>query len=423
MKIKANAWYLATNKFSITAVVSREVREISKKDGAFLVTYVSNVVVIEIDEASYTAELDIPIKPALCYADIEPHLIFKCVTGSRAYGTNIPTSDTDYKGIYVLPESFVHAIEYDEDWDEIKVRDKENNSEGTYYEIRKFLRLLAENNPNTLEVFNLPDDCIIKRTPEFDLVLRREKEFITKQCHDSFLRYATAQIKKAKGQNKMQNWEKARTQRRGVLDFCFTFKDQGSQPIKEWLAERCLKQEDCGLTAIDHMRFMYGVYVSTQGKYRGIVQDEVDSFDVSLSETEIGSKPLCYMQFNKDGYQSSCADYKSYQTHLKERNEQRWVEVKGHDQKVDGKNMLHCVRLIMMARDIADGRGIIVRRPEAEYLKSIRAGEVSLEELIEWSSKNLDELKEKFASSGLPDEVAPELAQQIYDGIRKLKHQ
>jgi hypothetical protein len=39
-----------------------------------------------------------------------------------------------------------------------------------------------------------------------------------------------------------------------------------------------------------------------------------------------------------------------------ERNLQRWVDVKSHDQKIDGKNMMHCYRLVQMAREIAEGK-------------------------------------------------------------------
>ena len=31
-------------------------------------------------------------------------IIFEAISGSRAYGTNLPHSDTDLKGVFVLPE-------------------------------------------------------------------------------------------------------------------------------------------------------------------------------------------------------------------------------------------------------------------------------------------------------------------------------
>jgi hypothetical protein len=63
-----------------------------------------------------------------------------------------------------------------------------------------------------------------------------------------------------------------------------------------------------------------------------------------------------------------------YQEWLQKRNLQRWVDVKSHDQKIDGKNMMHCYRLVQMAREIAEGKGVIVRRENAAELISIRRG-------------------------------------------------
>lgn len=37
---------------------------------------------------------------------------------------------------------------------------------------------------------------------------------------------------------------------------------------------------------------------------------------------------------------------------LAERNTQRYVDIQNHGQKIDGKNMLHCIRLLQCANDI-----------------------------------------------------------------------
>jgi hypothetical protein len=46
------------------------------------------------------------------------------------------------------------------------------------------------------------------------------------------------------------------------------------------------------------------------------------------------------------------------------------VEVQGHGQRIDGKNMMHCMRLIQMSKEIGRGEGIIVRRPDAAELQN-----------------------------------------------------
>ena len=33
------------------------------------------------------------------------HIIFECISGSRAYGLDTPTSDTDIRGVFILPKA------------------------------------------------------------------------------------------------------------------------------------------------------------------------------------------------------------------------------------------------------------------------------------------------------------------------------
>ena len=357
---------------------------------------------------------------SLNFDDIIPYTIFRGIRGSYAYGTNIKGSDIDEILIYVLPEKYICTVNFDPNWEEIKIKNPKKNTEITCYELRKLLRLLEVNNPNLFEIFNLPSDCILYKNPVFDILLNNEKSFITKGCSDTFLNYGYSQLRKARGGEKKQNWEKSRIERRGVLDFCSTFAGRNSMPIKDWLASHAIGQENCGLSKIDHMSSVYGVYHLENTNLGGIVRDEEKSNNISLTKhIPIGVEPICYMYFNESAYSLHCTEYKSYQTWLRERNEQRWVDVKTHNQKIDGKNLLHCVRLIMMAEDIAEGRGIVVRRPEAEYLKSIRRGEVSLNDLISWSSDKLASLEDKFKKSDLPEKTDPKIVQNIYDRIRE----
>ena len=44
------------------------------------------------------------------------------------------------------------------------------------------------------------------------------------------------------------------------MDFCFTFKGQGSQSMQEWLDERGLDQRNCGLVNVPNIPNIYGVY-------------------------------------------------------------------------------------------------------------------------------------------------------------------
>jgi hypothetical protein len=114
-----------------------------------------------------------------------------------------------------------------------------------------------------------------------------------------------------------------------------------------------------------------------------------------------------------------CKDYLSYQEWLENRNEQRWIDVQSHGQKIDGKNMMHCRRLLEMSREIAEGKGIIVRRPNADELLAIRRGEIDLQSLIDRAEKDILEIDELFKSSDLPESVDRQMIHDLIVKIRK----
>lgn len=346
------------------------------------------------------------------------------IVGSQAYGTNLPTSDFDMSGIFIQSKEGIYGFDYTEQIEEKKEKgdfEKKDKDDAVFYEIKRFLQLAQTANPTVLSILFSPDDCIIYKHPALDSILLQKNKFVTKSCKNSFAGYANSQIVKAKGKDKKNNWEKERTQRKTVLDFCFVPHNQGSTPIKQWLKERGLKQELCGLVNINHMKYMYGVFYdeTNNKKYNGIVSNEDTSNDISLSSIENKNElPICHMQFNKDGYSTHCRDYREYLDYLKNRNTQRWVDSKNHGQKIDSKNIMHLVRLLRMSREIAENKEFIIRRPDAEYLKSIRKGEVDLQEIIDWAEKEIKLIDILFKESSLPENIDKNFVNDLLIDIR-----
>ena len=359
-------------------------------------------------------------------------IIFEGIVGSQAYGISTPSSDVDVKGVYVQPLEEILGFGYVE-----QVSDEKNDT--TFYEIRRFLELLKSNNPTILELLNLTEDCILHKDPVFDKILARKNDFITKVCKMSFGGYAVQQIKKARGMNKkiVTPMEK---ERKGVLDFCHVVDSdgQGSIPVKEFLAERGMKQENCGLVALPHMRYVYGLYYDklsdltskgiqmgvcpVKNFYKGIVQDEVESNDVSLSSVDKLSRPIATLYFNKDGYSIYCKDYREYWDWVDKRNVSRFSDNMLHGGGYDGKNLAHCHRLLDMAIEIGQGKGINVRRNNRDQLLSIRRGEYSYETLIDEANQKIELLDKVYETSSLPEEVDQKLVEKILLEIRKEKY-
>jgi hypothetical protein len=144
-----------------------------------------------------------------------------------------------------------------------------------------------------------------------------------------------------------------------------------------------------------------------------------ESNQLRLSSIPKGEKCLGVFSFNKDGYTQHCKDFSDYQEWLENRNEARYVETQEHGQKIDGKNMMHCIRLIRMAQEIGSGQGIKVRRPDAQELLSIRRGEVDLDNLIKMADQAIEEMDSIFDNSDLPNKVDPSLVNNLLIEIRK----
>ena len=71
-------------------------------------------------------------------------IIYECISGSRAYGLDLPTSDTDIRGVFLLPQHVLYGLNY------VPQVSNATNDE-VYYELGRFMDLLAKNNPNILE--------------------------------------------------------------------------------------------------------------------------------------------------------------------------------------------------------------------------------------------------------------------------------
>ena len=76
------------------------------------------------------------------------------IRGSHAYNTATETSDFDYCGVYVQNIEDIYGFNYKE-----QINDEKNDM--VFYEIKRFLELLSKSNPNTLELLNTPEDCIV----------------------------------------------------------------------------------------------------------------------------------------------------------------------------------------------------------------------------------------------------------------------
>ena len=383
-------------------------------------------------------------------------LLFEYIAGSHLYNLNNEDSDVDTKGLFIAKkESLLDlGIGYQD-----QVSDERNDT--TWYEIGKFCNMLLKSNPTVLEALFVPESKII--TPPSELVaplFANRDQFITKECFKPFIAYAVEQIHKARGLNK--KIVNPVTERLTPFDFAYTFYKQGSTKIKNWLDNRGLNKDFCGLVHIPNMHDTYGVYYDwgahfeangiktiedfmqrtleynfaisfygfDDGKseelwfednkevkhYRGMCLE--NSTDMRGSSVSKGEKPLCWMVYNESGFKDHCKKYKEYKDWEKLRNPKRYES--NLDKNYDSKNMMHCVRLMHMGQEIAEGRGINLERTwDREFLMNIRNHKFEYDELMARVDADKVKLDEAIKNSTLRETIDVDAVNDILIEIRK----
>lgn len=120
--------------------------------------------------------------------DFYQYVIYRCVVGSRAFGLDSASSDTDRRGFY-LPTA-------DLQWSFDGVPEQLENkaTEECYWELQKFMTMALKANPNVLECLYTP--MVELATPLAQELLDRRAIFVSKLVYQTYNGYVISQFKK-----------------------------------------------------------------------------------------------------------------------------------------------------------------------------------------------------------------------------------
>ena len=369
-------------------------------------------------------------------ADVEKYgqVIVEAITGSQSFGLATPTSDVDYHGVYVLNEE--QRILYNAP-DEIG--DEKNNT--VYWELSKFLYLLNSANPQALELLYSPESCV-KIGLALLRKIRSEMDFITMRCKDSFVEYARGQICRAKGLNK-KIWNPQPEQRPRFVDFIYVLEGNLATPLMTWISVHYQGNPDdvqkwFSISKVDHADSIYALYYQPkpvlaasekvpEHEWRwayGVVRDVNKSDDVQCNSIPKGLTPVAHIFVNRNDFAKKCKLWHEYWDWVKRRNAERYNQTLQHGQGYDAKNMMHCMRLLHTAKDIATKNTVVVdRTTERDFLLGVKKGSHSYEEAMAYVENLSNEVIEAFKVSGLKSEsyTMEELGQYLLSIHRWLK--
>ncbi len=308
-------------------------------------------------------------------------ILLDTISGSRAYGSETPESDTDTRGVFILPRDMFFGFHYVE-----QVNSERNDH--TYYELGKYLKHLAKNNPSSIELLFAPEDSVIFKHPLMDCI--KPEYIMSRLCRDSFAGYALNQVKRARGLNK-KIFNPVSDVRPQPIDCCHVVVADKTIPAAQWLSENNSTANRCGLSALQHVKDGYALFyaddseaeeIRFNGLFRADGSDENPSQDVCLSSIPKGMRPRAWLVFNKDEYSRRVRDYHEYRSWEQSRNQQRYQGTLEHGGGYDAKNMMHTFRLLRMAKEIAETGRPQIRRQDRDELLAIKAGSFSYDDLM-----------------------------------------
>ncbi len=178
----------------LAGTVGSVLRAPETPDGHYLVQLVNGIEAafprrhLTIRKLTTTHDMEVVGEQVMAEVDLFPHVIYRCIVGSQAYGLSHEQSDVDRRGFY-LPPANLH-------WSLFGVPEQLEKAESDecYWELQKFIQLALRANPNVLECLYTP--LVETVTPLAQELLDQREIFLTRLVFQTYNGYVISQFKK-----------------------------------------------------------------------------------------------------------------------------------------------------------------------------------------------------------------------------------
>lgn len=356
--------------------------------------------------------------------EIEKNTIFLFIRGSQCYGTNTKESDEDIGGVCLPSKAVLYGIEKFEQ-DDVWKDEKGEKVDKVIFNLNKALDLMLECNPNMLDFLYAPERVIKLTTPTWKRFTDIRDEFLCLKAKWSFQGYAISQLNRIKTHRSyLLNPPKKEPDRADYdLPKRSVFPETQCEVIAK-LSSQYVEPEkqDLFYSEVSKMFDREGALI-----FKKYIPKEYYPF--AIEDFKRRQKEFLHMissvsgTFLKDEYNkmaenelryiSAMYNWQQYTKWKKSRNQRRAeMEVKcGYD----SKHASHLCRLVSMAVEIMEGKGVLVDRTniDRDILMEIRNGLWTFEQVIELADKLNAKADDLYKSCKLPNNPNYELVNKI----------
>lgn len=409
----------------------------------------------------------------------QQRLLYEYIRGSYLYNLNCDdgTSDIDKCGIFIndidsmlgFPSSIQETVS-DKKQDEV------------WFEIGKFYQLLAQSNPTAIEALYVPSNRQIT-LPHKHLfpIFENKDKFLTQEYLNIIVNITNQDIQKVKKIHK--NAQEHYIEKKNPLTFACAFVNNTNISMDKFLNVYQLSSKYCAFLSIPNIYGGYYVFYdwgAALDEYH-ITYDKLKSFFLGLKKNKLNfwikprkntdnkgeyeifikfllvvnriyslkdleiwyekhCTPLSYQGFtiNDNGEINTfdinndltpichiifqMAEYKSYlkqiQITKKRITSKRYNST--DDKIYDSKKVMHCMRLLHMGVEVAEGQGLILpRTTDRVFLLNIKNHEYGYEEILDYLEDAKNDLSTAIKLTNLPQSVDKNWVQQLLIEAKK----
>ena len=271
-------------------------------------------------------------KPEYSFLQTNPHihgrLLFLCIAGSRAYGTNVEGSDIDLRGVVLDDLPTILGIEPFEQY-------QDESTDSVIFGLSRFFNLARAGNPAIIELLFLRKEDYLYISPLGQILLDNRDAFLSTRVIATYTGFANSQL------NRLDN---------------------------------ALISKDKALTELEKLQHIQRSVENTIGSFtikeeeNGTIHTYVDESSMSIkADINLKAFPLPRLKKLGDAIGDVMQSYGK-----KHRNQTKQAP---KDDAHLNKHMLHLIRLYVTLIDLLEtGELHVYREKEHDLLMDIRSG-------------------------------------------------